>query len=1037
MNRYPRWLLLLAALSLPGSLAARNRPVRILCAGDSITDGLAATDSYRAPLKRELAKAGLEVEFVGGRSGESNPASTLKHQGIPGLRVEQLAAQIDGWVDAFTPDIVLLMIGTNNIWMGYDVEPAQKDLRALIDGLTTRHPAVRFIVSNIPPVDWPEWGEHAKTFNAVFPILERELRRDNLSFVEVYSRFNVKQDLFATLGGKPDRIHPSLRGHAKIAQAWAKAISAWDAARTQVEQRAQALVRQMTLEEKVAMVGGVPPFFTRPLPRLKIPSLKMSDGPLGVHDYGPTTAYPAGIALAASWDTDLARRFGVMMGQDARARGVHIVLAPGMNIYRAPMCGRNFEYFGEDPYLASRMAVSEITGIQSQGVMATAKHFAANNQEYDRYDVSSNLDERTLREIYLPAFEASVKEAKVGAIMDSYNPVNGVHMTQNGRLNNEIAKGEWGFDGIMMSDWGSTHDGVAAANGGLDLEMPAGELMAPAVLLQAVKDGRIAAAVIDDKVLRILRQAIAFGFLDRGQSDPAIPLYNSAGRELALEAARSGMVLLKNDGGLLPLDKKKIKTVAVIGPDAYPAVIGGGGSSLVSPFHAVSYLEGISDYLGPDVKVLTAADTVPMAEMAAQTEFSTAPAGGSAGLKGEYFNNQDLQGAAALTRTEPRVDFDWGNGSYDPRGPADHFSARWTAYYTPKKTGDYRFHVSADDGVRLFVDNELLINDWTRRSETLNTATKSLKAGQPYKVVLEYFEEVGAAAAHLGIVPADQYVGRDTKPLAAKADAVIVCVGFNPSSEVEGADRTFRLPDGQDQLIREIAAVNKNIIVVLTAGGGVDMGGWIDQVPALLTAWYPGQEGGRALAQILFGEASPSGKLPASFEKRWEDSAAFASYSPQAGSKRVPYQEGVFLGYRHFDRSSTKPLFAFGHGLSYTSFQYGNLSVTPGSASDPEAVSVSFDLKNTGARAGAEVAQLYIGDAHSGVARPVKELKGFAKVMLQPGETRPVTLRLNRRALSYYDEKSRRWTAQPGEFAILVGGASDAIALKGSFTLTR
>src|SRR6202162_751418 len=345
-----------------------------------------------------------------------------------------------------------------------------------------------------------------------------------------------------------------------------------------VEKRVDSILSEMTLEEKITIIGGIHDFYTRPIPRVGIPSLRMSDGPLGVHDYGPTTAYPAGIALAASWDSELAKRVGTVMGKDARARGGHFILAPGMNIYRAPMNGRNFEYFGEDPFLASRIAVPVIKGIQSQRVIATAKHFAGNNSEFARTTLSSDIDERTLREIYLPAFEASVREAKVGAVMDAYNLVNGVYMTQNNHLNNEILKKEWGFDGILMSDWGATHDGVAAAKGGLDLEMPSPTFMNSAALLPALKDGRLQVAMLDDKVRRILRKAIEFGFFDQAQTDTDIPSYSQEGRQVALEEARGSMVLLKNSGNLLPVDEGKVKTVAVIGPDAYPDVPSGGGS---------------------------------------------------------------------------------------------------------------------------------------------------------------------------------------------------------------------------------------------------------------------------------------------------------------------------------------------------------------------------------------------------------------------------------------------------------------------------
>jgi beta-glucosidase len=803
----------------------------------------------------------------------------------------------------------------------------------------------------------------------------------------------------------------------------------------EVESRVDALLSKMTLDEKITLIGGINDFYAQAIPRLGISSLRMSDGPMGVHDYGPTTAYPAGIALAASWDTDLAKRVGEAMGQDARARGVNFILAPGMNIYRAPMNGRNFEYLGEDPFLAGRMAVSMIQGIQSQGVIATAKHYAANNQEYGRMDHSSDVDERTLREIYLPAFEACVKEGKVGAVMDAYNPVNGVYMTQNDYLNTGILKKEWGFDGIVMSDWGATHDGIAAAKGGLDLEMPSGQFMNKEALLPAIQRGDVSLALIDDKVRRILRKAIEFGFFDRDQTDSTIPVYSQKGNEVALEEARSGMVLLKNENGILPLDKSKIKTIAVLGPDAFPAVIGGGGSSLTKPFNSVSYLEGISNYWGEKGRVLYTTDDTPLDEIVKTTEFVTAP-GGSPGLQGEYFNNDSLQGAPALVRSDEKINFHWGAGSYAPNGPEDQFSARWKGYFIPRTDDDYKFYVSADDGVRLFIDDKRVIDDWQRHSETLDTYSTHVEKGKPYKIRLEYFEAVGTATARFGIAPATKSLGESTKALVAKADVVVLCMGFDPSSEGEGDDRTFQLPGGQDSFIQQVATLNKNVIVVLTAGGNVDMTRWIGGVPALIHAWYPGQEGGTALAQILFGEVSPSGKLPASFERRWEDNAAFASYYPKSGSKRVKYEEGVFVGYRHFDRAEVKPLFPFGFGLSYTKFQYSELSIAPASSDLNAPVVVSFNVENVGQREGAEIAELYVGDLHASVPRPAKELKGFAKVNLRPGESKRVTLHLDRRAFSFYDVKKHAWSAEPGEFAILVGGSSARIELHGKYDLS-
>src|SRR6266581_307249 len=357
----------------------------------------------------------------------------------------------------------------------------------------------------------------------------------------------------------------------------------------------------MTLEEKIDMLGGVDNFYIRAMPRLGVPRLKMADGPIGVRNYGPATAMAGGIALAATWNPALAERVGAEIARDARAKGVHFLLGPGVNIYRAPMNGRNFEYFGEDPLLASRIAVGYIKGVQDQGVSATIKHFTGNNSEFDRHNTDSIIDERTIREVYLPAFEAAVKEAHVGAIMDSYNLTNGEHMTQNGHLNTEVVKKDWGFNGIVMSDWVATYDGVAAANGGVDLEMPSGAFMNRKNLLPAVQDGRVSTATIDEKIHRIVQTAVRFGWLDRDQADLSFSKYDEANHLVALAAARESIVLLKNDRNFLPLDKKKTKSVLVVGPNAYPAETVGGGSAAVAPFASVSILQGISSLVGTDV----------------------------------------------------------------------------------------------------------------------------------------------------------------------------------------------------------------------------------------------------------------------------------------------------------------------------------------------------------------------------------------------------------------------------------------------------
>jgi beta-glucosidase len=801
------------------------------------------------------------------------------------------------------------------------------------------------------------------------------------------------------------------------------------------EARIDSMLKQLSLEEKIDLIGGVDDFYIRAIPRIGLPRLKMSDGPVGVRNYGPSTVF-GGIGLAATWDPALAQRIGVVIGEDARARGVHFMLGPGVNIYRAPVCGRNFEYFGEDPFLSSRTAVAYIEGMQSQGVSATVKHFMGNNQEYDRHNMDSIIDERTMREIYLPVFEAAVKEAHVGAIMDSYNLTNGQHMTQNGNLNTDVAKKDWGFAGIMMSDWTSVYDGVAAANGGLDLEMPSGDFMNRATLLPAVQSGKVSEATIDDKVRRILRTAIRFGWLDREQTDLSIPKLNPEGRKVTLEAARAGMVLLKNDGNLLPLDKGKIHSIAVIGPDAYPAVPGGGGSAEAKPFTPVSYLEGVANYLGSGAKVYSDRGLPTFEDIAEHTEFTTEAAGGQQGLKTEVFANATLSGTPAITRNDKHVSYQPARGGDGVDGDV---SIRWSGYFTPRTPGDYLVFVQGpgeNGGYRLYIDKKLVFDNWNGWYAFVSEVSMTLASG-PHQVELDYYakEGWGKTTANLGIVRPETLVSAEAKALAAHADAVVLAVGFDTSTEGESGDRTFALPPGQDELIRQIAAVNKNTIVVLTSGGGVDMTAWVDRVPALFEAWYPGQEGGTALAQLLFGEVNPSGRLPISMERRWEDNAAHDNYYPKNGEKKVEYKEGVFVGYRHFDKSGIKPLFAFGYGLSYTSFAYKNLTVTPSSASGDEPVTVAFDVTNTGARSGADTPQVYVGDRHAPVPRPVKELKGFAKVELNPGETRHVEVTLNRRAFSYYDVNNHRWTVAPGEFDVYVAHSSAEVELTGKLKL--
>jgi beta-glucosidase len=734
--------------------------------------------------------------------------------------------------------------------------------------------------------------------------------------------------------------------------------------------------------------------------------------------------YPSGILSAATWNRDLNYRLGRGLGQDAKARGVGILLGPGVNIYRSPLCGRNFEYFGEDPYLSGEVAKQYILGVQSEGVIATIKHFAANNQEWDRHHVSSEVDERTLQEVYFAPFRKAVKEAHVGAVMNSYNLLNGVHASENRWLNIDILRDTWGFKGILMSDWVSVYSTVGAANHGLDLEMPTGEYLNEELLMPAIEQGLITEATIDLKVQHILQTLIAFGFLDKEPKDTSIALDNPHSRQTALDIAREGIVLLKNEGNMLPL---KGRTV-VMGSNA-EVLVTGGGSGFVSPFSTVSIAEGLEqlqkrntirlkdDLLFDDLKDAIYADEGKRQK----------------GFKAEYFKNVELKGTPDATCMENQIAHDWGTGVPLEGFPADGFSVRWTATYVPVTNGLVRMTMCGRGGYRAYINDQLICTDHLPEREQVI----EVEAGKKYRLRVEYHNYGGDARIGLKAGILNESLLKQT---LAKAKNVVLCVGFNNGDEDggiegEGADRSFALPKPRLELIRKVTSLHDNVVVVVNAGGGIDFSDWGDKVKAIVMAWYSGQEGGRAVAEILTGVISPSGKLPISIEHRWEDNPVSKSYYENmkfAEYKRTQYSEGIFMGYRGYDKSGIKPLYPFGYGLSYTTFAYGNLMVEKNGVNR---VKVTFDISNTGKMDAAEVAQVYVHDVKSSVPRPYKELKGYEKVFLKKGETKRVTIELEDDAFSYYDMDKQRFVVEKGDFEILVGTSSECLPLKGSITL--
>ena len=812
-----------------------------------------------------------------------------------------------------------------------------------------------------------------------------------------------------------------------------------------IEAKAHDLVAKLTLEQKIELLGGVDGMFTHAVPAIGLPRFKMSDASMGVRTWGPTTAYAGGVALAAAWDPALARKVGEGLGRDARARGVNFLLGPGVNIARSPIAGRNFEYLSEDPYLNATLVVPFIEGVQSQGVIATAKHYAVNSQEYNRHNVSTEVDERTLREIYLPAFEAAVTKAHVDAVMNSYNLVNGVHATQNEILNLKVLKGEWGFQSILMSDWDATYDAVGAANNGLDLEMPNPRFMNATALLAAVKDGSVKESTLDDKVLRLVRTVLRYGLLDRPQFDPADSTYSVADRTVALDGALESITLLKNEGHLLPLDPAKVKTIAIIGPNAYPAVTGGGGSSEAHAFEPVSILTGIANLLGPNVHVLYTRGLPEMNDVFWNTHWE-------GGVTVATFPSGDFTGTPETATLQSL-----GELPRERRGRRNQTaqSTRYTANYKAAKAGKYLLLADLQSWGGEFtvtVDGKKLSTPPPAEGQVPPYWTLDLSAGQTVNIVAECITRFPDFRFGMGVAYEPGLISAEAKEYAAKADVAVVAAGFDARTEGEGADRAFELPWGQDALIEAVAQANPHTIVTLTGGGGMDTRPWLGKVPALIHTWYPGQEGGTAVAEVLFGKHNPEGKLPVSFDRSWEESPSAAYYYPIQGADtslhvtepgrppvdyvipHVKYDDGLMVGYRYWTTTGKHPLYPFGFGLSYTTFSFSKLEV-PTTAASGSTVPVSFDVTNTGKVAGAEVAQLYVSDPSSKVKRPERELKGFEKVRLAAGETKHVTLKLDARAFSYWDAAAHKWSIDPGKFVILVGDSSENTPLKAELTL--
>jgi beta-glucosidase len=786
--------------------------------------------------------------------------------------------------------------------------------------------------------------------------------------------------------------------------------------------RANQVLAQMTLDEKIAMThgnGNGSPYAGEipAVSRLCIPSILLHDGPNGVAGgLNQVTQLPAPVAAAATWDTGLVRSYGQVEGAEQKAKGVSVALAPMVNLVRDPRFGRAFETYGEDPYLAAQMGVANIRGIQGEGVLAQVKHLAAYNQETSRNSGDDNavVDERTLQELYLPAFDAAVHQAGAASVMCSYNYLNGARACEDPYLLTKVLRDQWKFDGFVTSDWGAVASTENAARNGLDQQMPNGDA---AALKAAVQAGRVPMSRLDDMVRHTLTPMFRFGLFEHPRTrTPDANAATPANAAVARQAAEQSAVLLKNGRGVLPLDAAEKRSIAVIGRTARDAVLttDGLGNPVARPPGVISPYDAIKARAGSGTTVTytpsgSGSKAVPPGVL-------------GAGLTGRFYTGTTPTGTPVLSRVDKQLDVDWQGRSPGTGVPATNWSASWTGTLTPPTTGRYVFSLDSDDGSRLSINGKRIIDNWRDQSGGGATGTVDLSAGKPVSITVEYYQAGGDSHLRLGWQPP----GDVPDPAAvAAAKAADVAVVFVASTSGEGSDlRDINLPGTQNELVSSVAAVNPNTVVVVQSGSAVAMP-WVDSVAGVVEDWFPGQAIGPALAGVLFGDVNPSGKLPVTFPRSLADMPTSTPDRWPGQNGKVSYGEGLAMGYRWYDQKGITPLFPFGHGLSYTTFAFDQLAVTPAASGG---ATVTARVRNTGTRAGAEVAQLYLAFP-GGAGEPPRQLKAFGKVTLAPGQAKTVTFTLDARAVSTWDAGSHSWRRVTGTFRVDVGSSSRDLPL--------
>lgn len=818
-----------------------------------------------------------------------------------------------------------------------------------------------------------------------------------------------------------------------------------------IEARVNNLLELMTIEEKADLLAGKDMWHFRGVERLGVPSIQVTDCGHGItvifdetgSSVGCASCFPTGVGQAATWNEEVEYEIGKALGSEAKALGSSILLAPMVNIHRTPLGGRNYETYSEDPYLTGMMASSFIKGVQSEDVGACIKAMAANNQQTNQSNLNVVVSERALQEIYYPGFKIPMMQAKPWAVMTSYNKLNGQYSGEKKELIADIIKNDWKFDGLVVSDWRGVHT-TKSIDARLDIEMPGpGKFMTQKNILQALKDKTLKEVELNDRVARILRALIKTKMLDQGYKSIKMERNFDNHKKVALKAAEESLVLLKNENGLLPLKKANIHTLAVIGPNAKEARLGGGGSASVTACYSVSPLMGLKNLCGDSIKInfeegCQFIGNYPLVS----TENLLSEDNGKRinGLKGEYFKGSKLEGNPVCVRVDDKIDFSWGWASPCESVSKNDYSVRWSGKITPPSTGKYQLGLTCTGGgCRLYIDNKLVVDAWSQApnqnfedqfTKSGQYAPLNLEKNKSYDIRVEFYKKTNINSIRLEWeMPTKESPIDKAVALARKSDVAVIFAGLSNLFEGGAHDKTdLILPGDQDRLIREVTKANPNTIVVLINGTPVAMP-WINEVKAVIEAYYPGQEGGNAIANILFGKVNPSGKLPETFPIRLEDNPSFGNFPGK--DDVVKYKEGIYVGYRYYDTKKIKPQFAFGHGLSYTEFQYSDLQLEVNRSK----LMARCNLTNTGKAVGAEVAQLYVHDVEASVDRPEKELKGFKKLLLLPGEKKSVSFEVKKDDLSFYSEEKKKWIFEPGQFKVLVGSSSDDIRLQGTVNI--